>query len=98
MAAFRIPEFEEPDESERRAAALNRLAEAKSRFGTPFNASEYAHASIEDILNLAEEFEESEIFARRPVKQENPDGLDFGVFNPYDPTAYIRGNESNNEV
>lgn len=92
MAAFRIPEVKEPDESERRATAMRRLEQAKSRFGTPFNASEYAHASIEDIENLADAFIESEIFARRPVKQENPNGLDFGLYDPYNPIAYTKGN------
>ncbi|HEY3390473.1 MAG TPA: hypothetical protein VGK38_12920 [Prolixibacteraceae bacterium] len=92
MAAFRIPEVEKPDESERRAAVLNKLARAKARFGTPFDASKYAQASVEDIENFADEFLASAIFARRPVKQENPNGLDFGVFNPYDPAAYTRGN------
>jgi hypothetical protein len=92
MAAFRIPEVEEVDESERRAAAMNRLAEAKSRFGSKFDASQYASASVEDIENLADEFIASEILARKPVKQENPAGLDFGIFDPYNPTKYVKGN------
>jgi hypothetical protein len=92
MAVFRIPEVEEVDESERRAAALNRLAEAKSRFGTPFNAVQYAGASVEDIEKLADTFLENEIFARRRVKQDNPNGLDFGIFDPYNPNAYRKGN------
>ncbi|HEY3361025.1 MAG TPA: hypothetical protein VGK06_04140 [Methanosarcina sp.] len=90
MAAFRIPEVEEPDESERRAAAIHKLAQAKARFGTPFNASEYAQASVEDIENLADEYVDSEFFSRKPVKQDNPNGLDFGLYDPYNPTKYTK--------
>jgi hypothetical protein len=90
---FRINHPEsEPSESERHAAAIHRLAEAKSRFGTKFDASKYATASAEDINNLAEQFEESEIFARKPVKQENPQGCNFGIFDPYNPAKYTKGN------
>jgi len=91
MAAFRLPEVEEPSEAERRAAALHKLAQAKERFGKPFNAAMYAHASVEDIENLADEFLASAIFARRPVKQDNPAGPDFGIFDPYNPLAYQKG-------
>ena len=92
MAAFRIPEVEEVNESERRAAAMDRLAQAKARFGTGFQASTYAGASVEDIENLADEFEDSEFFSRRPVKQSNPNGLDFGIFDSYNPAKYTKGN------
>lgn len=92
MAAFRIPEVKEPSESERRAAALHKLAQAKARFGTPFNASEYATASVEDIENLADQFLENEIFARRRVRQDSENALDFGIFDPYNPNAYRKGN------
>jgi len=92
MAVFRIPEVEEVAESERRSAALHKLAQAKSRLGTPFDASKYATASVEEIDNLADAFIENEIIARRRVKQENPNGLDFGIFDPYNPNAYRKGN------
>ena len=92
MAAFRIPEVEKVDESERRAAAMDRLAQAKARFGKEFSAATYASASVEDIENLADEFEASLLFARRPIKQDNPKGIDFGIFDPYNPTRYMKGN------
>lgn len=82
----------EVNESERRASAIPRLAQAKVWFGTKFEASKYARASVEDIRHLAEEFEESEIFARKSVKQANPNGLDFGLFDPYNPSKYMKGN------
>ena len=90
---FRINHPEsEPSESERRAAAMNRLAQAKARFGTKFDASKYATASAEDINNLAEQFEESELLTRKPVKQDNPAGLDLEIFDPYNPAKYTKGN------
>jgi len=90
MAAFRLPEVKEVDESERCATAMRKLAQAQARLGTRFDASKYATASVEDIENLADVFIENEIFARRPVKQDNPRGLDFGVFDPYNPASYTK--------
>jgi hypothetical protein len=92
---FRIPSTEDQPEMaeyEKRDAALKRLAAATARFGKKFDSSKYKGASAEDINKLAEQFEESELLTRKPVKQDNPAGLDLGIFDPYNPAKYMKSN------